>query len=111
MSLRYVNCVYEKSTIHNVYYRFIHLKADIPSYFVALDFSKKKIVITIKGAESLKESLTKMQWNSINIPNVDPSLEWHGNEEIIKAALLLKEELKTKKIIEKCLDYSSVYNR
>jgi hypothetical protein len=53
-----------------------------PSYYVAIDFLKKKIVITIRGTESLSDSITDMQWKAILIPFTDPELGWYGHEVI-----------------------------
>jgi sn1-specific diacylglycerol lipase len=54
-----------------------------PSYFVAVDFNKRKIVITIRGTESLTDSITDMQWKAIKMPNVDESFGWYGHEVFI----------------------------
>lgn len=51
-----------------------------PCYFVAVDFLKKKIVITIRGTESLTDSITDMQWKAECLPNIDPKLGWFGHE-------------------------------
>lgn len=51
-----------------------------PSYYVALDFLKRKLVIIIRGTESLRDSITDMQWRAIVIPDTDPELGWYGHE-------------------------------
>ena len=51
-----------------------------PSYFVAIDYLKKKVIITIRGTESLKDFLTDIQWKAVPLPGVDPTLDWHGHE-------------------------------
>ena len=54
-------------------------KVGKPSYFVALDHLQKKVVITIRGTESLTDSITDLQIRAMPIPTTDPSLEWHGH--------------------------------
>lgn len=51
-----------------------------PSFFVAVDYFKKRVVVTIRGTESLKDSMTTMQWNAAPIPNTNPSLQWHAHQ-------------------------------
>jgi len=51
-----------------------------PCYFVAVDYFKQKIVITIRGTESLKDSITNMQWNPIKIPDIETNLNWNAHE-------------------------------
>jgi hypothetical protein len=83
------------------------LKTSKSCYFVALDFLKKKVVITIRCTETIKESIAKIQMKATKIPNTDS--EWYGNEEIVRSAEFLKDELISKKIIEKALNYDSVF--
>ena len=55
--------------------------ADRPFYFIAIDFLKKKIVITIRGTESLKDSITDMQWRSAQMPcNSNGPEAWYSHE-------------------------------
>lgn len=51
-----------------------------PSFFVAIDYFKKKIVVTIRGTESLKDSLTTMQWNAAPIPYINPNYQWYAHQ-------------------------------
>jgi hypothetical protein len=51
-----------------------------PSFFVTLDHLKKKLVITIRGTQSLKDFLTNIQWKAVLLPDIDPLLEWYGHE-------------------------------
>jgi hypothetical protein len=75
---------------------------------VAIDLLKKKVVITIRGTESLRDSVTDMQWRATLMPNVDSSLEWYGHEGIVKSANYLKAELETKNILQSAFTYDSV---
>ena len=81
-----------------------------PCYFVALDFWKRKLVISIRGTESFRDWITDMQWRAIPMPNVERELEWHGHEGIVKSAMYLKQELESKKIIEKARNYDLVFS-
>lgn len=56
---------------------------------MAIDFCKKKVVITIRGTESLKDSITDMQWKAMPMPGVDPELGWYGHEVITNTGTLL----------------------
>jgi len=42
-----------------------------PSFFVTLDHLKKKLVITIRGTQSLKDFLTNIQWKAVLLPDID----------------------------------------
>ena len=55
-------------------------KISKPAYFVAVDFCKKKIVVTIRGTESFKDSLTDMQCKAVRLPMNDESIHWYGHE-------------------------------
>ena len=55
------------------------MQSSRPSFFVAIDYSKKKIVLTIRNTES--KCLSGPARTGIKrIPNVDPSLGWFGHE-------------------------------
>ena len=47
---------------------------------MAVDFLKKKIVVTIRGTESLSDWITDLQWKATPMPNVDTTWEWFGHE-------------------------------
>ncbi len=126
----------EKSSKKHVKIVHANFSSDVgkPSYYVALDLLMKKVVITIRGTESLRDSITDMQWKAVLIPNTDPSLEWYGHEVkkleledktflmnsfqieyellvqkgIVRAASYIKEELETKNILERAFKYDQV---
>jgi hypothetical protein len=54
-----------------------------PAYYVAVDYLKKKVVISIRGTQSLTDFITDMQMRAVPLPGVDQSLYWYGHEVII----------------------------
>jgi hypothetical protein len=113
-----------------MYKLYFFLKVAKPSFFVAIDFLKKKVVITVRGTENLRDSITDMQWRAVSLPNIESSLEWFGHEVIqnlfvstftilfivfnyktkgiVKAASYLKEELESREILKKAFDFDLV---
>jgi hypothetical protein len=59
---------------------------------------KKKLVITIYNKN---DYIQTFEWKSRRIPNSDESLEWYAHENILEKASLIKDEITSKKIIEK----------
>jgi hypothetical protein len=53
-----------------------------PAYYVAVDFLKKKVVISIRGTQSLTDFITDMQMRAVPLPGIDQSLYWYGHEVI-----------------------------
>lgn len=109
----------------------MNFKVSKPSYFVALDLLKKKLVITIRSTDCLRDSITNLNWNPVKVPGTQDSLGWYSHEVnylsicfvvpifnfyrfcftkkgMTKAAVNIKNELTSKKILEKALNFDKV---
>jgi hypothetical protein len=56
----------------------------------------------------VRDSITDMQWKAMPIPGVDPNIEWYGHEGFVQSAIYIKQELESKRLIEKALNYDLV---
>ncbi len=86
----------------------IKLQVEKTPYYVAVDYFYKKIIIAIRGTESLQDAITDMQHYQILIPGTDPAKNWYAHKGMTNAACFIKFELESKGLLEKAFNYDKV---
>ncbi|KAL5274913.1 DAGLA family protein [Megaselia abdita] len=84
-----------------------HVDVGETPFFVAIDYSKRKIVISIRGTLSMKDVLTDLNAESEVLPLTAPKDDWLGHKGMVQAAIYIKNKLEELRLIEKALAHDT----
>lgn len=82
-----------------------HVDVGETPFFIAIDYSQKKIVISIRGTLSMKDVLTDLNAESEVLPLSAPKDDWLGHKGMVQAAIYIKKKLEELRLIEKALNH------
>ncbi|XP_050453691.1 diacylglycerol lipase-alpha isoform X5 [Cataglyphis hispanica] len=82
-----------------VVYATFHVDVGETPFFVALDYTKKKIVISIRGTISMKDVLTDLNAEGEVLPLSPPREDWFGHKGMVQAAEYIRKKLQEEDII------------
>uniref|UniRef100_A0AAR5Q0G7 Diacylglycerol lipase-alpha n=1 Tax=Dendroctonus ponderosae TaxID=77166 RepID=A0AAR5Q0G7_DENPD len=85
----------------DVIYATYHVDVGETPFFVALDYDRKKIVISIRGTLSMKDILTDLNAESETIPLNPPREDWTGHKGMVQAAHYILEKIEQEQLIER----------
>lgn len=77
-----------------------------PPFFVAIDYGKRSIVISIRGTLSLEDILTDLNASEEILPLNPPREDWFTHKGILEAAINIKQQLEDRGLIEQALNHS-----
>ncbi|XP_020295479.1 sn1-specific diacylglycerol lipase alpha isoform X3 [Pseudomyrmex gracilis] len=82
-----------------VVYATFHVDVGETPFFVALDYTKRKIVISIRGTISMKDVLTDLNAEGEVLPLTPPREDWLGHKGMVQAAEYIRKKLQEEDII------------
>ncbi|KAG5329957.1 DGLA lipase, partial [Acromyrmex heyeri] len=82
-----------------VVYATFHVDVGETPFFVALDYTKRKIVISIRGTLSMKDVLTDLNAEGEVLPLSPPREDWFGHKGMVQAAEYIRKKLQEEDII------------
>ncbi|XP_043499507.1 diacylglycerol lipase-alpha isoform X3 [Polistes fuscatus] len=86
-----------------VVYATFHVDVGETPFFVALDYSKKKVVVSIRGTLSMKDVLTDLNAEGEVLPLTPPKDDWLGHKGMVQAAEYIRKKLQEENIIARAL--------
>ncbi|XP_029179132.1 sn1-specific diacylglycerol lipase alpha isoform X6 [Nylanderia fulva] len=82
-----------------VVYATFHVDVGETPFFVALDYTKRKIVVSIRGTLSMKDVLTDLNAEGEVLPLSPPREDWFGHKGMVQAAEYIRKKLQEEDII------------
>lgn len=89
----------------DIIYATYHVDIGETPFFVALDYDRKKIVISIRGTLSMKDILTDLNAEGETLPLNPPKDDWLGHKGMVQAAQYILEKLDEEQLVEKARNY------
>ncbi|XP_068979533.1 diacylglycerol lipase-alpha isoform X4 [Bombus flavifrons] len=86
-----------------VIYATFHVDVGETPFFVALDYTKKKVVVSIRGTLSMKDVLTDLNAEGEVLPLSPPREDWLGHKGMVQAAEYIRKKLLEEEIISRAL--------
>ncbi|KOC64223.1 Sn1-specific diacylglycerol lipase alpha [Habropoda laboriosa] len=86
-----------------VIYATFHVDVGETPFFVALDYTKKKVVVSIRGTLSMKDVLTDLNAEGEVLPLSPPIEDWLGHKGMVQAAEYIRKKLLEEGIISRAL--------
>ncbi|XP_026669234.1 sn1-specific diacylglycerol lipase alpha isoform X5 [Ceratina calcarata] len=86
-----------------VIYATYHVDVGETPFFVALDYTKKKVVVSIRGTLSMKDVLTDLNAEGEVLPLSPPREDWLGHKGMVQAAEYIRKKLLEEEIISRAL--------
>lgn len=77
-----------------------------PPFFVAVDYKKRSVVISIRGTLSLEDILTDLNASEEILPLNPLREDWFTHKGILEAAVNIKQQLEERELIEQALNHS-----
>ncbi|XP_034190848.1 inactivation no afterpotential E isoform X1 [Osmia lignaria lignaria] len=84
-----------------VIYATFHVDVGETPFFVALDYTKKKVVVSIRGTLSMKDVLTDLNAEGEVLPLSPPRDDWLGHKGMVQAAEYIRKKLLEEEIISR----------
>jgi sn1-specific diacylglycerol lipase len=88
-----------------IIYATYHVDVGETPFFVALDYDRKKVVISIRGTLSMKDILTDLNAEGETLPLSPPREDWLGHKGMVQAAQYILEKLQEEQLIERALQH------
>lgn len=89
-----------------VVYVTYHVDVGETPFLVAIDYSKQKIVISIRGTLSMKDILTDLNAEGECLPLDPPREDWLGHKGMVQAAVYIRNKLQEEDLISRTLNYN-----
>ncbi|XP_012265219.2 diacylglycerol lipase-alpha isoform X1 [Athalia rosae] len=86
-----------------VIYATYHVDIGETPFFVALDYTRKKVVVSIRGTLSMKDVMTDLNAEAEVLPLSPPRDDWHGHKGMVQAAEYIRKKLHQEGIITRAL--------
>lgn len=84
-----------------VIYTTFHVDVGETPFFVAVDYTKSKIVVSIRGTLSMKDVLTDLNAEGEVLP-LEPRMDdWLGHKGMVQAAVYIKNKLEEENLIQR----------
>ncbi|KAF2901647.1 hypothetical protein ILUMI_04542, partial [Ignelater luminosus] len=88
-----------------VIYATYHVDIGKTPFFIALDYDREKIVISIRGTLSMKDILTDLNAEAETIPAEPIKDDWLGHKGMVSAAEYILEKIKSEKLLQRAHNY------
>lgn len=89
-----------------VIYATYHVDVGETPFLVAVDYTKQKIVISIRGTLSMKDILTDLNAEGECLPLDPPREDWLGHKGMVQAAVYIKNKLEEENLITRALEHN-----
>ncbi|XP_032593934.1 diacylglycerol lipase-alpha isoform X2 [Drosophila grimshawi] len=87
----------------DIVYATYHVDVGETPFFVAVDYTQRKIVISIRGTLSMKDILTDLNAEGEVLPLQPPRDDWLGHKGMVQAAIYIRNKLLEENLIERAL--------
>ncbi|CAG9829666.1 unnamed protein product [Diabrotica balteata] len=84
-----------------IIYATYHVDIGQTPFFVALDYDRKKVVISIRGTLSMKDILTDLNAEGETLPLDPPREDWLGHKGMVLAAQYILDKLDEEQLVER----------
>lgn len=84
-----------------VIYTTFHVDVGETPFFVAIDYTKSKIVVSIRGTLSMKDVLTDLNAEGDVLPLEPRQDDWLGHKGMVQAAVYIKSKLDEENLIQR----------
>lgn len=95
-----------KMTEAEVIYTTFHVDVGETPFFVAVDYSKEKIVVSIRGTLSMKDVLTDLNAEGEVLPLEPRRDDWIGHKGMVQAAVYIKNKLEEENLIQRAQQHN-----
>lgn len=89
-----------------IIYATYHVDIGETPFFVAIDYAREKIVVSIRGTLSMKDVLTDLNAEGEPLPLNPTREEFLGHKGMVQAAVYIKNKLYEENLIEKALNHN-----
>lgn len=90
-----------------VIYTTFHVDVGETPFFVAVDYTRAKIVVSIRGTLSMQDVLTDLNAEGDVLPLDPPRDDWLGHKGMVQAAVYIKQKLQSENLVQKALQHNS----
>ncbi|KAF7279477.1 hypothetical protein GWI33_007192 [Rhynchophorus ferrugineus] len=84
-----------------IIYATYHVDVGETPFFVAVDYDRKAIVISVRGTLSMKDILTDLNAESETIPLDPPREDWTGHKGMVQAAQYILDKIEQEQLLER----------
>ncbi|KAK9674916.1 Lipase (class 3), partial [Popillia japonica] len=98
----------QKITEHGnieVIYVTYHVDVGQTPFFIALDYDRQKIVISIRGTLSMNDILTDLNAEAETLPLNPPQEDWVGHKGMVEAAQYILTKLRSEDLLERAFNH------
>lgn len=89
-----------------VVYATFHVDVGITPFFVAVDYARKKIVVSIRGTLSLQDVITDLNAEGEPIPITPPKDDWIGHKGMVQVAVHIQNKLISENILNQAFNFN-----
>ncbi|XP_021926065.1 sn1-specific diacylglycerol lipase alpha isoform X2 [Zootermopsis nevadensis] len=89
-----------------VIYATYHVDVGETPFFVAVDFTRHKIVISIRGTLSMKDVITDLNAEGEPLPLNPPREDWLGHKGMVQAAEYIRDKLEEEAILARAFSHN-----
>lgn len=89
-----------------VVYATFHVDIGETPFFVAVDYSRSKIIVSIRGTLSMQDVLTDLNAEGECLPLNPPREDWIGHKGMVQAAVYIKNKLDEENLIQRALNHN-----
>ncbi|XP_013101235.2 diacylglycerol lipase-alpha [Stomoxys calcitrans] len=93
-----------------IVYASFHVDVGEIPFFIAIDYTRKKIVISIRGTWDLRDFLISFNFWPEVIPLNPPRDDWLGAKGFVKAAVYIKNQLEEKSLLQMAFNKNTERN-
>ncbi|XP_046683149.1 diacylglycerol lipase-alpha isoform X1 [Homalodisca vitripennis] len=86
-----------------IVYATYHVDVNETPFFVAIDYTRRKVVVSIRGTLSMKDVITDLNAESETLPLTPPREDWLGHKGMVHAAVYIRDKLITESILSQAL--------
>lgn len=89
-----------------VIYTTFHVDVGETPFFVAVDYTKEKIVVSIRGTLSMKDVLTDLNAEGEVLPLEPRRDDWVGHKGMVQAAVYIRNKLEDENLIQRAQQHN-----
>ncbi|XP_039297973.1 diacylglycerol lipase-alpha [Nilaparvata lugens] len=90
----------------SIEYATYHVDVGETPFFVAIDYKRRKVVLSIRGTLSMKDVITDLNAESETLPLTPPREDWLGHKGMVHAAVYIRDKLSSESILTRALSTS-----
>lgn len=90
----------------DIIYTTYHVDVGETPFFVAIDYAKQKIVVSIRGTLSMKDVLTDLNAEGEVLPLEPREEDWLGHKGMVQAAVYIRNKLDEENLIQRAQNHN-----